>query len=55
MTQLPNRPLVTGKGAASEVDLGDSDKANRRNPKCPSEKAAIKNNAGLTPVNAPQS
>lgn len=55
MKQLPNRPLVTGKGVASAVDLGDADKADRRNPKCPSEKAANIQNGGANPVDAPLS
>ena len=38
--RIPARPLVPGKGLALAVDLGDASKANRRNPKCPSENAA---------------
>lgn len=42
---LPDRRLVTGKGVALRVDLGDLSKAGWRKPKCPSEKTAIKKSA----------
>lgn len=53
MKRIPDRPLVTGKGLALAVDLGDASKADRRNPKCPSENAATIQNGGADPVNAP--